>query len=149
MRDERKTRQQILSELERLHLRVSELQAGEAERRSAEAKLSAELKKFQALYDLAVAMTAELSLDENLSLVVTKARELLGGDVSYIALRDDEAKDVYMHTLSGINTQEFKKLRVPFGAGLGGKIATTGKGYIVEDYFRNRSARSLNQGGSR
>ena len=85
---------------------------------------------------MAVAMTAALSLDENLSLLVTKARDLLDGDASYIALRDDEAMDVYMHTLSGINTEEFKKLRVPFGSGLGGKIATTGKGYIVEDYFR-------------
>ncbi len=136
MREERKTKEQLINELVQLRVHVSELGAAELQRGAAEAKLSAELKKFQALYDLAVAMTAALSLDENLSLLVTKARELLDGDVSYIALRDDEAMDVCMHTLSGINTEEFKKLRVPFGAGLGGKIATTGKGYIVEDYFR-------------
>jgi len=101
-----------------------------------EADPAAGLDKFHALYDLAVAMTGERSLDENLSLVVEKSRELLGGDTSYIALRDEEAGDVYMHTLSGIRTEAFKKMRIPFGAGLGGKVATTGRGYIVHDYFR-------------
>jgi PAS domain S-box-containing protein len=38
--------------------------------------------------------------------------------------------------VSGIRTEEFKRIRIPFGAGLGGKVATTGKGLIVEDYFR-------------
>lgn len=101
-----------------------------------EAESAAGRDKFHALYDLAVAMTGERSLDENLSLVVEKSRELLGGDTSYIALRDEEAGDVYMHTLSGIKTEAFKNMRIPFGAGLGGKVATTGRGYIVHDYFR-------------
>ena len=106
------------------------------ERKQAEANRAAELNKFQALYDLAVAMTAQRSLDENLSLVVEKSRALLGTDTSYIALRDEAAGDVYMHILSGINTEAFRRLRIPFGEGLGGKVAKTGKGYIVEDYFQ-------------
>lgn len=95
-----------------------------------------ELAKFQAFYDLAVAMTANRSLDQNLLLVVTKAVELLNGDASYIALRDDEDRSVYMHTVYGIRTESFKSIRVPYGAGIGGRIATTGKPYIVEDYFQ-------------
>jgi PAS domain S-box-containing protein len=106
------------------------------ERMWAETKLAEELEKFQALYDLAVAMTGERSLDENLSLLVDKSRALLGADTAYIALRDEVSGDVYMHTLSGIRTEAFKSMRLPFGAGLGGKVATTGKGYIVEDYFQ-------------
>ncbi|MDQ7782749.1 MAG: PAS domain S-box protein [Desulfomonilaceae bacterium] len=101
-----------------------------------EAELAAELKKFRALYDVAVAMTAERSLDENLSLVVDKSRELLGGDTSYIALRDEEREEVYMRTLSGIRTEAFKNMRIPIGAGLGGRVALSGKGVIVEDYFQ-------------
>ncbi|NIP51068.1 MAG: hypothetical protein GWN67_03755, partial [Phycisphaerae bacterium] len=50
------------------------------ERRQAEADKAAELNKFHALYDFAVAMTAQRSLDDNLSLVVKKSRELLGTD---------------------------------------------------------------------
>jgi PAS domain S-box-containing protein len=106
------------------------------DRKQAEANRVAELNKFQALYDLAVAMTAQRSLDENLSLVVEKGRKLLGTDTSFIALRDEMAGDVYMHTLSGVNTEAFKRMRTPFGEGLGGKVANTGKGYIVEDYFQ-------------
>ncbi len=97
---------------------------------------TSELAKFQAFYDLAVAMTANRTLDQNLKLVVTKAMELLAGDASYIALRDDDDRSVYMHTVCGIRTEAFKDIRVPYGMGVGGKIATTGQPYIVEDYFR-------------
>jgi two-component system, cell cycle sensor histidine kinase and response regulator CckA len=101
----------------------------------AETDLARELSKFQALYDLATAMTADHTLDENLSLVVETGRKLLAADTSYIALRDHKTADVYMHTLSGIETEAFRQLRIPAGAGLGGKVALTGSGFIVEDYF--------------
>jgi PAS domain S-box-containing protein len=105
------------------------------ERRRAEASLAAELTKFRALYDLAVAMTGERSLDENLSLVVGQSRELLKTDAAYIALRDEATLAVYMHTFSGVRTDAFKNVKIPVGEGLGGKVAKTGKGVIVEDYF--------------
>lgn len=101
-----------------------------------EAELAVELKKFRALYELGLAMTAEHDLDKKLSLVVEKSRELLRADTSYIALRDEEAGEVYMHTLSGIRSEAFKKMRLPVGAGLGGKVAKTGRGYIIQDYFK-------------
>ena len=114
----------------------SEAQSGERQSLgSARNQRVSELAKFQAFYDLAVAMTANRSLDENLTLVVTKAVELLNGDASYIALRDDEDRSVYMHTVFGTRTEGFKNIRIPFGAGIGGRIATTGEPYIVEDYF--------------
>ncbi|MGB6067650.1 MAG: PAS domain S-box protein [Desulfomonilaceae bacterium] len=103
----------------------------------AEAESEKEVNKFRVLYDLAVAMTAGHDLDENLSLVVEQSRELLGFDSSYIALRDERAGDVYMHTLSGITTEAFKQMRLPFGAGVGGKVAATQKGVIVGDYFQD------------
>jgi PAS domain S-box-containing protein len=105
------------------------------ERRRAEHNLAAELAKFRALYDLAVAMTGERTLDENLSLIAEKSRRLLRTDAAYIALRDEAAGDVFMHTFSGVRTDGFKRARMPFGEGLGGKVAKTGKGIIVEDYF--------------
>lgn len=111
------------------------LRSGIAERRKAENDLAGELRKFRTLYDLAVALTAEHSLDKNLSLVVEHSRRLLSADTSYIALRDQKEGDVYMHTLTGINTETFKKLRIPFGKGLGGLVAKTGKGHIIKNYF--------------
>lgn len=95
-----------------------------------------EIKKFHALYDLALAMTAERTLEENLWLIVDKSRDLLSADKAFIALRDEEAEELYMHTLSGIVTDEFKKVRIPLGTGLGGKVAETGQWHIVQDYFQ-------------
>jgi PAS domain S-box-containing protein len=98
-----------------------------------------QLKKFQILYDLATAMTTERSLDDNLQLVVEESRELLDADTSYIALRDESRDDVFMHSFSGIRTEGFKKVRIHFGEGLGGLVAKTGKGYIIEDYFTEKN----------
>ncbi|MBI4962723.1 MAG: PAS domain S-box protein [Desulfomonile tiedjei] len=98
--------------------------------------LETELNKFQALYDLAVAMTAERSLDENLLLVVEKSRELLGADKSFMALHDEKAGHLRMHATSGVVTEDFKQLRIPIGVGMGGKVALTGKLRVVEDYFQ-------------
>ena len=98
-----------------------------------------QLKTFQILYDLATAMTTERSLDDNLRLVVEESRELLDADTSYIALRDESRDDVFMHSVSGIRTEGFKKVRIPFGEGLGGLVAKTGKGYIIEDYFTDKN----------
>lgn len=112
------------------------LQREIAERTQAETSLAAELTKFRALYEVAVAMTANRSLDENLSLVVEKSKDLLQGDTSYIALRDEEQGHVYMHTLAGIRTDAFKKLKIPLGKGLGGRVADSGTGLIVDDYFK-------------
>ena len=104
-----------------------------------ELNLANELRKFQVLYELAIAMTADRSLDDILQLVVEKSRELLATDTAYVALRDLERGDVYMHTLSGIRTDAFKKMRLPFGKGLGGMVAKNRKGYIIEDYLANRN----------
>ncbi len=112
------------------------LQREIGERKRAEKDLETELNKFQVLYDVAVAMTAERNLEQNLALVVEKSRELLSADTAYIALPDEETGSVCMHTVSGINTEAFKKMRMPFGSGLGGKVAATSCGYIVSDYFQ-------------
>lgn len=97
--------------------------------------LQSELRKLRLLYDLAVAMTAERTLDENLGLLVEQSREMLGADKAFIALRDARQGDLYMHALSGIVTDEFKRLRIRDGVGLGGKVAETGRLSVVEDYF--------------
>lgn len=78
-------------------------------------------------------MTGERSLDENLSLLVDKSKALLGADTARIALRDGISGDCYVHAVSGIRTEAFKSIRIPFGEGLGGKVAKAGKGNVVED----------------
>ena len=48
----------------------------------------------EVLYDLAVAMTADHGLGETLQLLVDRTREILGTDTAYVALRDEERRDV-------------------------------------------------------
>jgi PAS domain S-box-containing protein len=106
-------------------------------RKMAEVSQAQELKKFQVLYDLAVAMSAEQTLDDNLQLIIKKSQELFSADASFIALRDESRSQVYMQCLSGIRTQAFKDMRFAFGVGIGGFIAETHQGYIIENYLRD------------
>ncbi len=107
----------------------------DSKHKKVESNLANELKKFQVLYDLAIAMTADRSLNDILQLVVEKSRDLLKTDTAFVALRDLTQGDVYMHTLSGIRTEAFKSMRLPFGKGMGGKVAKTRQGCIVHDYL--------------
>jgi PAS domain S-box-containing protein len=91
---------------------------------------------FQGLYDLALAMITERSLDENLTLIVEKSRHLLGTDAAFIALNDERTSLLTWHISSGLLTESFKNLRVPIGKGLAGRVASSGKYYVVEDYYK-------------
>ncbi|MBC8420835.1 MAG: GAF domain-containing protein [Desulfobacterales bacterium] len=121
-----------------LEKKVDDLEKQVAQLRLVEEGVNQQLRTFHVLYDLATAMTSESSLEGNLQLVVDKTRELLGTETSYIALRDEKLGDVFMHSFSGIRTEAFKKARIPFGEGLGGLIAKTGRGYIIDDYFTSK-----------
>jgi two-component system phosphate regulon sensor histidine kinase PhoR len=102
----------------------------------AQRDLEKQLTIFQGLYDLATAMITERSLDENLTLVVEKSREILGTDTSFIALHDERTDELCWHISSGLVTEKFKRLRVPMGYGLAGRVAESGKWIVVEDYFK-------------
>jgi len=99
-------------------------------------QLEIQVTKFQALYELALAMVGDRTLDENLALIVDKSRDLLGTDTAWIALHDPETKELYWHISSGLQSPEFKSLRIPVGRGLAGKVAENGHWLIVEDYYR-------------
>lgn len=105
-----------------------------SERITAEINRERELLKFRVLYDLALAITDENSLEANLKLVADKTRELLGVDLAFIALRDEEKQDVHIHTLSGHISTEIETLRLSFGIGHGGLVAQMNQGIIIEDY---------------
>jgi PAS domain S-box-containing protein len=97
--------------------------------------LEKELRKFRGLFDLAIAMTSDQSMDDILQLIVDNCRTLLRVDISYIALQDESRGDFFKHTSSGIRTEAFRKMRLPPGMGLAGLVVGAGRGYMVEDYF--------------
>ncbi len=101
-------------------------------------ELQNEVKRFQALYDLAISMTGRLSLEAKLTKVVEKTQEFLKTHTSYIALRDDlDPETFYLHSSAGIHTERFRQCRLRIGEGIAGVVARTGEGVIVRDYLRS------------
>lgn len=95
--------------------------------RSREAELTA-------LYETARDLTAIRDLDEILSAIVRRARQLLGADMTYLSLNDEEEGASYMKVTDGALTAEFRRLRLPLGTGLLGLVAQAGAPYFTEDY---------------
>ena len=93
-----------------------------------------ELKKNRILFELASAMTGRQPLVENLTMVVEMSRTLLATDLAFLALRDEKKGALYVASHSGVRTKALMTLRTPADQGLGGMVATTGKGHIVRDF---------------
>ena len=107
-----------------LALRIRELLA---RRQSREAEL-------RALYETASDLTAIRDVDEILTAIVRRARQLLGADMTYLSLNDETEGASYMKVTDGALTPEFRRLRLPLGTGLLGLVAQTGAPYFTEDY---------------
>ncbi|NUR92265.1 MAG: GAF domain-containing protein [Nonomuraea sp.] len=105
-------------------LRVRELLRRRARR---EAELSA-------LSDTAGDRAALRDLDAVLEALVHRARQLLGTDIAYLTLVDQERGDTYMRVTEGSTSAAFQLLRLPLGIGLGGLSAQTGMPYSTADY---------------
>jgi GAF domain-containing protein len=72
-----------------------------------------------------------------LDAIVRRARSLVGAEVAYLTLADDERGDTYMRATAGSVSAAFQALRLPTGAGLGGLVAQTRRPYWTEDYPRD------------
>ncbi len=107
-----------------LALRIRELLA---HRQSREAEL-------RALYETASDLTAIRDVDEILTAIVRRARQLLNADMTYLSLNDEPEGASYMKVTDGALTPEFRSLRLPLGTGLLGLVAQTGAPYFTEDY---------------
>ncbi len=116
-----------LEALRREHELALRLREVIARHRAREAELTA-------LYDTASDLTAIRDVDAILSAIVRRARQLLGADMTYLSLNDEEEGASYMKVTDGALTQEFRRLRLPLGTGLLGLVAQIGAPYFTEDY---------------
>ncbi|SHN88589.1 transcriptional regulator, CdaR family [Geodermatophilus obscurus] len=114
--------------LERVKLLALQVRDAFAARRRRESELAA-------LFDTAGDLAALRSVDDVLTAIVRRARQLLGTDVSYLTLHDDARGDTYMRVTDGSVSARFQALRLPMGAGLGGLVAQTAAPYATARYF--------------
>jgi hypothetical protein len=117
-----------LAELERAKLLALQVREAFAARRRRESELSA-------LFDTASDLAALRGVDSVLTAIVRRARQLLATDVSYLTLHDLSRGDTYMRVTDGSVSARFQALRLPMGAGLGGKVAQASAPYATASYF--------------
>ncbi|RFU23130.1 helix-turn-helix domain-containing protein [Geodermatophilus marinus] len=118
----------VLAGLERARLLALQVRDAFEARRRRESELSA-------LFDTASDLATLRSVDEVLTAIVRRARQLLGTDVSYLTLNDDARGDTYMRVTDGSVSARFQALRLPMGEGLGGLVAQSAAPYATADYF--------------
>ncbi|WP_433287181.1 helix-turn-helix domain-containing protein [Micromonospora sp. CA-244673] len=116
-----------LAELEQAKLVALRVRALLERRRRRETELSG-------LYDTASDLAGLRDLDDVLRAIVHRARILLGTDVAYMTLNDDERGDTYMRVTDGSISARFQRLRLEMGDGLGGLVAQTGTPYVTSNY---------------
>ncbi len=73
--------------------------------------------------------------DAILSLIVSQAQRLLGCDMSYLSLNDNAGRATCMQVMVGATSSAWKDVRIPFGVGVGGRVAATGTPFSTHDYF--------------
>jgi len=86
------------------------------------------------LFETANDLAALRDVDSVLQAIVHRARQLLGTDVAYMTLNDDDRGDTYMRVTDGSISAKFQALRLPMGAGLGGLVAQTAMPYASAGY---------------
>ena len=116
-----------LAELDRARAAALRVRALLERRRRREAELSA-------LVDTVSDLATLHDLDAVLEAIVRRARALLGTDVAYMTLHDEERGDTYMRVTDGSVSARFQQLRLAMGTGLGGLVAQTATPYVTANY---------------
>ncbi|THA86353.1 helix-turn-helix domain-containing protein [Streptomyces sp. A0592] len=114
----------VVADATRVALRIRRT-LGQHRRREAE---------LAALFDTAGDLARLRDLDAVLKAIVRRAKLLLGTDVTYLSLNDDEAGDTYMRVTDGSVSAAFQQVRLGMGEGLGGLVAETARPYSTGDY---------------
>jgi len=100
-----------------------------------EAALRRKVAESETLYEIGQEITAQVALDPTLDLIVARARDLLRAELSYVALREADAGDVYVvRAHSGSITEAVAAIRFVPGQGLGGQIVASGAAVMTGDY---------------
>lgn len=92
MKDGKKTKAQLISELTQLRQRIAELEASEAERKRAEDEAKRRNEKLTVLNAIAATVSRSLNLQEILDRALDKVLEVTGGESGSISLLDQQTE---------------------------------------------------------
>ena len=90
---------------------------------------------YEALVDVSSQIHAEeLNTDGILALITHQARRLMGVDVTWLALFDEERQRVVVKVASGATTESFVRMWVSVGVGAGGLAVRDRRPVVVRDH---------------
>ena len=101
-----------------------------------EEALKQKIDEATTLYKIGKEITAHVALEPTLSLIVERARDLLGADRGLLALRaDDDDGDVFeMRAASDDSNRPGHPISFRLGEGIGGRAVALGETILVGDY---------------
>jgi len=99
-----------------------------------EGALQRKIAEMTALYEIGQEISAQVSLEPTLDLIVKRARALLKSDTSMLALREDQADEFAIRAQTGAGSATLAGTRLREGQGLGGRVVASGKPLLVGDY---------------
>lgn len=126
MKDEAKTKAQLLAEVAALRARVAELEAAAANR-----PVEQQPTQLETLRQIGLELTSELNLEALLHSIVSRAVELLGGATGSLFLYQPE-RDA-LEVVVALSGQKIGAI-LERGEGISGKIWETRQPVIVENY---------------
>lgn len=94
-------------------------------------------ERAQELYRSAVELAGEKDTQQLLTRAVERAHSLLGADLTYIDLYDDERGTVVTTVAAGRLQSPLLGTAVPVGAGVSGRVAHTRQPLVTHDYLRD------------
>ena len=110
---------------DRAAIAIEHARAFEAERRARQ-----RVEDVQAITDVAL---AHLELDELLSVLLPRIREILRADTCAVLLLDEESDELVARAALGIEEEVEQGVRVPVGRGFAGKVAASRRPVIIDD----------------
>ncbi len=88
------------------------------------------LSRVQAVTDAAL---AHVALDALLEQLLERSCEALQADMAVILLLEEQDRSLHVRAARGLDGELQARVRIPFGAGMAGKVASSGQGRIIDD----------------
>jgi hypothetical protein len=93
-------------------------------------------RELSSLYATARSVTVLRGLDEVLASVVENAHDLIGTDIAYLAVLEEDGTHLRVRATAGTLTPGFdERVHAPAHVGIAGRVATTRAPYWVSDYL--------------
>ncbi|HEV2548053.1 MAG TPA: ATP-binding protein [Stellaceae bacterium] len=100
-----------------------------------EEALQRKIVETTALYEIGQEISAQVTLQPTLDLIVKRACTLLKSEVSLLALREDGSDEFVIRARTGDRSEAAAGIRFRPGEGLGGQVVSTGAPMRVGDYL--------------